>query len=243
MLLFLDSEQPRQVGAQVERCLGAGDQLEAPVLPAGEGGVRLHRRVLGAGGAIGLLDHHVGLLEAGVGVTVDEPEAVTDIGAGQRADTDRDGVFCGVAALGVQQRGAGRDRGERVEHGRQLLVLHRDQPRGCLGLRASGRGHRRDHIAAVAGGVGQHCLVLELAAVAAQVGHVRGGQGHGPVRQLREIHAHHPGVRVRGADEGGVPHSGQLGVVRVAGGAAEPRVAHRSSSSARRTSTAMIRRR
>ena len=132
---------------------------------------------------------------------------------------------------------------ERVEDGGQLLVLHLDELRGGAGRLARGRRDGRDDVAGVARAVGEHALVLDLAAVEAEVGHVVGRQ-HDHVRgHRRRVDGQHARVRVRRAHERGVQHAGPLGVDRVALRAGHARVHQATSSTARRTSAAITRRR
>ena len=73
----------------------------------------------------------------------------------------------------MHERRAAGDRLERVEDGGQLLVLDLDELGGRAGRRARGRRDGGDHVADVARPVGEHALVLDLAAVEAEVGDVR----------------------------------------------------------------------
>ena len=103
---------------------------------------------------------------------------MADVRAGERADADRDRVARPSRRLSGWSSGAPRrDRLERVEDGRQLLVARRRRARAAARAAARrGRGDRGDDVADVAGDVGQHALVLDLAAVAAEVGDVLGQQ-------------------------------------------------------------------
>ena len=131
------------------------------------------------------------------------------------------------------------ERLERVEDGGQLLVLHLDRLRGGAGLGAGGRRHGGHHVADVARHVGQHPLVLDLAAIGIQVRDVVRREHDDVVRAFDREHSR---VRVRRAHERGVQHAGPLGVARVALGAGHAGV-HATSSTARRTSAAITRRR
>ena len=137
-VLLLDPERARQVGPQVERRLRAGPHRQPAVLPLGDRGVRLDRRVRRAGRPERLLHHDVRLGEAGGDVAVDEAEAVADVRAGQRAHADRDRLAGGLGAVGMQQRGAGRHGVDRVVDGRQLLVGDVDQTGGRARRRGLG---------------------------------------------------------------------------------------------------------
>ena len=119
----------------------------------------------------------------------------------------------------------------------QLLVLHGQREGRRAGRGGRGRGHGGHDVAHEARGIGQHLLVLELAAVAAEPGGVGRQQRHRVRRQRARVDRAHPPVRHRRAHEGRVPHAlhgGVLGVVHEL---------HASASTARRTSTAITRRR
>ena len=236
--LRFDTEDAGQVVAQVEGGLGARGELEPAIgRPLRERGVRLHRRVLGPGGAERLLDDHVGIREGALGITVEEPEAVADVRPGQWPHTDRHGVAGRAAALRMEERrplGNGR---ERVEDGGQLRVAHAERARGGARSSRRRRRHRRDDVAHEARRVREHVLVLQLAAVASEVHGVLRKQRHRAGRQRRRVDGQHTCVGVRRAHEGRVPHAVRGGITGVAD---EP---HPSSSSARRTSTAITRRR
>ena len=240
--LLRDLEDPREVLAQVERRLRPGPDLEPVAVPAGDGRVRLHVRVVGGRGAERLLDDDVRLGEARVDVAVADRERVADVRARLRAKREVRGRAAGDRVLLVDERRAGLRGLDRVEDGGQLLVVDLDE-RGCLlGLALGLCGDGCDGIADEAGAVDrEHGRVLDLAAVPAQPAHVVGRErddavGHGDGEDA--------GVRVERADDARVQHPGQLDVLGVAGGARDPRVGHAaSSSSARRTSTAITRRR
>ena len=152
-----------------------------------------------------------------------------------------------VGRAGMQQHGAGRDGLDGVEDGGQLLVVDLDQPRRGAGLLARLGGDGGDDVAGVARDVGEHALVARLAAVEPEVGDVLGRQRDAAVGQRRDVDAHHARVRVRRAHERGVQHARALDVDRVAlraGDAASmPMALIASASIARRTSTAVTRRR
>ena len=121
----------------------------------------------------------------------------------------------------VDQRRPVGQRLERVEDRRQLLVLHLDRLRGGARGRAGRRRHGGDDVADVARDVGQHALVLDLAAVAAEVRDVVRCQHDAVVGAGDRQHAR---VRVRRAHEGGVQHAGPLDLARVALGAGHARI-------------------
>ena len=162
---------------------------------------------------------------------------------GERAHADRDLLSRGLGGVGVQQRRAGRDRLDRVEHRRQLLVGHLDRARGGPRRRRGRAGDRRHDVARVPRDAGEHVLVARLAAVGGEVGDVLGQQRDAVAGERGRVDAQHARVGVRGADERRVEHPRPLDVDRVALGAADARVDHASASSARRTSTATTRRR
>jgi hypothetical protein len=173
---------------------------------------------------------------------------MTDVRALDRAHVDRDRVLRRRADGLMQERRARRHRLDRVEDGRQLLPLDLDgvdrRPRG----RAGRRGDGGDHVAREAGHVAQDPLILELAAVDAKVVDIGGQQRGAALGQRARVDRAHARVRVWRAHERCVQHPRPLDVDRVAlrtGDArVEPDRAHAaSSSSARRTSTAVTRRR
>ena len=148
---------------------------------------------------------------------------------------------------GVQQRRTGRDGRDRVEHRGQLRVSDLDRTGRGERRRARRRRDGRHDVAHVAGDVGEHELVAHLAAVRPQARDVLRQQRHAAARDGGGVDAVDARVGVRRAHERRVPHPGQLRVQRVALGSRQPGVdadrAHARSSSARRTSTATIRRR
>jgi hypothetical protein len=211
------------------------------VLPLGERGVRLHRRVRRAGRAVELLDDRVGLREAGADVAVADAEAVADVGVGDRPHVDRDGVLGGGAGLLVELRRAAHHRGHGVGDRRQLLVGDVHEPSGRPRRVARRRGDRGDDVAGVAGAVGEHALVLHLAAVEPEVGDVVRREHHDVVGDGRRVDADHARVRMRRAHERGVQHAGPLDLRRVAQLGGHARV--HTASTARATSAAITRRR
>ena len=188
-------------------------------------------------------DDDVGGGEAFVAVAVADPEAVADVAAGHRADADRDRLLRRLGGVGVQQRRAGGDGRDGIEHRGQLLVGDVDRAGGGARRRGRRTGHRGDDVARVARHIGEHALVARLAPVRAQIGDVLGQQRDAVVRERGGVDAEHAGVRMRGAHERRVQHARALDVNRVALRAGDAGVDHASSSSARRTSTAVTRRR
>ena len=228
-------------------CVPLHDRQPA-VLPLGERGVRLHRRVRGARRPEGLLDDHVGLARSrrrrrrggcgsggrrcvpAIGRTSIE---TASLGRGRRLRR---------AASAAPRRDRRRSASKTAGSSSYSTV---DEPRGGAGRLARGRGDRGDDVAGVARHVGEHALVLDLAAVEPEVGDVLGRQHDAVRRHRRRVDRHHARVRVRRAHERGVQHAGPLDVDRVAlraGHARSIRCAH-AASTARRTSTAITRRR
>ena len=153
---------------------------------------------------------------------------------------------CADSAASACSSGApGATAGDRVEDGGQLLVGDLDPLGGVPGGLARGGGDRGDDVARVARDVGEDALVARLAAVAAEVGDVLGQERHAAGREASGVDAGHARVRVRGADERRVQHAraGDVDRVRLLAGDARIEPAHASASIARRTSTAVTRRR
>ena len=71
---LVEPERPGELAADVERRLRARPDRQAPVAPLGERGVRLERRVRGAGALPLALDDDLGLVEAGLAAAVHEAE-------------------------------------------------------------------------------------------------------------------------------------------------------------------------
>ena len=89
--------------------------------------------------------------------------------------------------------------------------------------------------------VGKHALVLDLAAVAAEICDVRRRQHDAAAGHAEASTETHVRVRVLGAHERGVQHAGPLDLARVPQPGRHARV--HTSSTARRTSAAITRRR
>ena len=109
---------------------------------------------------------------------------MADIGAGDRPHVDGDRVERAHGRLAVQQRRTGSDRLEGVEDRWQFLVrdLHRfRRGAGCCAGRRGDGGH---DVADVAGDIGEHALVLDLAAVRSEVGHIIGSEHDHVVRKV-----------------------------------------------------------
>ena len=245
--LFLrQAEELGQVHTQVERRLRARPNLQAVTIPARHAGVWLHVRVLRARNVVPLLDDDVGLLEAAVDVAVADAKAMADVGALLRTQAEVGRVVVGDHVALVDKRRALSGRLEGVEHGRPFFIVHRDQSERLLSLarrRGCDRGYRVADVACDVGG--EHRLVLDLAAVAAQVTHVVRHERHHPVGYSRGIHTRNARVRVGRAQDARVQHPIDLDVLGVAQRSSHARVCrhHAMSSSARRTSTAITRRR
>ncbi len=124
-------------------CVPVQSSSRSP-FPAGETGVRLHRRVLGGRRSEGLLDDLVGLLEAALDVAVADAEEVAHVRALLGSQPEVGGVVVRDPVPIVHEDGA-LERLLEAEHGRQLLVLDVDEGERGLGLlRSLGRhgGHR-----------------------------------------------------------------------------------------------------
>ena len=78
-------ERPGELAADVERRLRARPDRQAAVPPLGQAGVRLHRRVLGGRRRPFALDDDLRLVEARLAAAADQPRAVADVRAGERA--------------------------------------------------------------------------------------------------------------------------------------------------------------
>ena len=90
----------------------------------------------------------------------------------------------------------------------------------------------------------EHCLVLDLAPVSVEPADVVGKQDDARLRHGRGVDSEQARVGVERADDARMQYPGQLEVFLIAGCAGGARVDHAaSSSSARRTSTAITRRR
>ena len=241
-----DAEDPGEIGAEVEGRLRPRPDLAAARPPTRHARVRLHVRVLGAGRPEGLLDDHVGLGEARVDVALAEAETVADVRALLRPDPEVGGVVLGDVVAVVDERGVLVARLDRVEHGVELLVVDFDQRERLVRLAQRLGGDGGDGIAGEAGPVArEHGLILDLGAVRPQVRDVAGRERDDTRRDRRGVDAPDPGVRVGRAQDARLEHPFELHVLGVADGAGDARVRHavRSSSSARRTSTRITRRR
>jgi hypothetical protein len=169
--------------------------------------VRLRAVVEGRLGGVALLDHDVGL-----------PEAGRDVAALVYLHLAGD-----VASL-VDLRGVRPERRLRIDDERVRLVLHLDQADVVLGRLLGVGGHRRDLLADVADDVREEDRVLEPGDVrgfgAAQDG------PHAPERLgLRRVDPPDAGVRVGAAQHPGVELAGQPNVVGVLGAAGHLQVA------------------
>src|SRR2546425_12437101 len=89
--------------------------------------MRLHWRVLGAGGMIGLLNNHIGLRETLVNIPVANAETVADVGTGLGAHTKVSGIVVGNRMLIVNKKCAFRGSLNRVKNGRKFFVFHVDR--------------------------------------------------------------------------------------------------------------------
>ncbi len=226
--LLLDTEESGEVRPQVERGLGTGLDDEPPVFPAGQRGVGLHGRVRRPGGAVGLLDHDVRLLETGLYITVAKPEEVTDVRALLGPDTEVcDGLW--EAFEVVEERGILRDGLHLVEDGGKLLVLDAYEVGRRFGPGFAFGGDGGHHVSGVADAIlGQGFLVFDLAPVAAEIGHVLRKQHHHVLRDLRSVYGHDAGVGHGRADEPGMQHPLQLHILGVTNGSGYAWINHRS---------------
>ena len=238
------AERVGEVRAHVERRLRPCPELELVAAPACDTGVRLHLRVLRAGDAVGALHDHVGLGEARLDVAVPDREPVADVRARLRAQREVRGRP--ARNRGVVDERRARPRGlDRVVDRGQLLVVDLDERHGSLGLRRRRSGDRRDRIPGVARAIErEHRLVLDLATVRAEPSNVVGREHDAGVGHRRGVDPQQPRMRVERADDPPAQQPGQLEVLRVAGGTGHARIGHAAmSSTARRTSTAITRRR
>ena len=211
--------------------------------------MRLHMCVLRTGRPEGLLDDHVGLGEAGFDVAVAEAETVADVRPLQRPDPEVGGIVLGDVVAVMDERSVQVARPDRVEHGVELLVVDLDQRERLVRLPQRLGGDGGDGIAREAGPVArEHGLILDLGAVHPQVGDVAGRECDDSRRERRSVDAPDPGVCVGRAQDARLEHPFELHVLGVADGSRDPGVRHAApartrSSSARRTSTRITRRR
>jgi hypothetical protein len=214
----------------------------------------------------GLVDDHLGGVES-LGVVVGlrvggvrlplgqpsgaYPKAVAHVGAFQGPQAEVGGVAVGNGVGVVHQRGAGAESGALIEDRGELLVADLQQVGGLTGGGLIGGGDGGHRVANMAGHSGQHILVRDLAAVAAQRLDLRGGEDDHLRGKEGGVDAGHAGGGAWGPHQPDVPHPGDGEVVGVADGGADAGVGHRlaacgvsaagaSVSRARRTSTAII---
>ena len=235
-----DPEDGREVVAHAERRLRAGPELEPVAVPAGHAGVRLHVRVLRACDPVHALDDRVGLGEARVDVAVADAEPMADVRAGLRAHREIRGRATGGRRL-VEQRRAGLRGLDGVEDGRQLLVVDLHERHGLLGLLGRRRGDGGDGIAHVACTLGEHVLVLDLAAVRAEVAHIVRRQDDAAFRNGRGVDTDDPCVRKERTDDARVQHPRQLEVLGVTRRPSRARIAHPAPLGRAPSRTAMTR--
>src|SRR5918995_7365591 len=215
--LLVDAEEPGEVRAHVERGLRAGSDLQPIAVPARNSRTGLHRRVRRSGRAVGLLDHGVGHLEAGLDVTSAEPEEVADVRSLLRADAEvRRIVLREVDALADQRRVGGQGR-PLVENRGQFFVLdvYEVDDLVCF-LRGFG-GDGADDVPGVPDPLlGKALLVLYLRSVPTEVRDVLRPQHDHALGDRRGVYGHDPGVGHRRSHEAGVQHPLRPYVLRVA---------------------------
>jgi hypothetical protein len=239
-----DPEDARQLLAQVERRLCAGEDLEPVAFPACDARVRLHRGVLRRGRAVRLLDDDVCGRPGGGDVPVVKLEAVAYVRSRQRSHPEVRGAARGESDLVVHERRARSGRFDHVEDGRQLAVVDQDESGRLLRVACSLGGDGRDDIADVAHPVErEHGLVLDLHAVARESTDVVREQRDASGRDGAWVDAEHLRMCVRRADEPGVELAVEVDVLGVARAAGDTDIGHPTSSRARRTSTSITRRR
>ena len=180
---------------------------------------RLRIALMDHPGAETVLEDTIGLLEAALHVTRDDPRAIADIAL---AVEDRNR---GVALpCLVDQRGPRRQGCLEVQHRGERLVDHVDGGEGrlCrLGSRRRDRRHGLAHVTHLVLREGR--LVLEPASVAhvGDIGSGNDGTHAGQRGGTRDVETGNPGVRQRAAQHLAAEHPRQREVRRVDGGAAD----------------------
>ena len=133
----IEAQQPAAEAAHLEVPLGRRPHLDLAVFRGGrQRGVRLDIALVHGLGGVVLLDHHVGLVEARLGVALLELDALGDV---RRLGGRRIGTL-GQEVV-VQDRRVGLHRLGDVDDVRQHLVVDLDQRQRLLGDRLR---HRRD---------------------------------------------------------------------------------------------------
>ena len=192
-------------------------------VPAGQAGVRLDIGLVHRGGLELLLDHHVGLGEAGVEVADLELETLRDVGRLRRRRLDAAGDH-----VVEQQRRVVRHRLVHVDDVRQHFVVHLDQRRRLIGDRGAGGRDRGHRVALVQRLLARHDVARDVPEVHRDA--LGADVVEFLVRQvLRGDHRLHAGqllgrrgvdradarMRVRRAEDPAVQHAGQLVVAAV----------------------------
>ncbi len=240
--LLRQVEDARELVAEVERRLRARPDLQPVARPARDRRVRLHHRVLRSGDPEGAIDHGIARAPQLLRVAaVADPEAVADVRTRLRAHVEVRRVVLGDSRGLVHEPRFRLRRLDRVVARRQLLVVDLDRVERLGRLGSRRRSDRRDRIARVESAVDrQHRRILDLRPVAAVASDVVARDDD--ARYRGSVDRPDPRVRVRRAEDARVEHPLELDVLRVRDAAADPCVDHAaSSSSARRTSTAITR--
>src|SRR5260370_13330839 len=234
--------------------------------------MRLHWRVLGAGGMMGLFNDHIRLRETLVSIGVANGETMADVGTGLRAHSEVSGIVVGNGVLIVNEHRTFRGSLDRVKNGGEFFIFHVDQGERftrLLARRCCDGSHR---VARVARAIEREDgLIFNLATIPTQSTDIIGSEHNNIAGQRRSINAHNPGVRIRRTEDTCMKHPVEFDILRIADRSADAWITHNCSPSrpgsrselisectgypryhepdelrssrARRTSTAMIRRR
>src|SRR5258708_39985191 len=85
--------------------------------------MRLHWRVLGAGGMIGLFNDRIRLRETLVNIPVANAETMADVGTGLRAHSEVSGIVVGNGVLIVNKHRTFRGGLDRVKKGGDIVFI------------------------------------------------------------------------------------------------------------------------
>ena len=214
------AEDVRDLLADEVRHLRGRPDRQLVVVPASDGNVRLQRAMVERGAAEDILVDDVRLAEADLHVAFAHAHVVDPVRAVLEAQTSRGRLFV-AADLLVDERRAGLQRVDRIEDGRQLLILDVDEL-GRLrgGVRCIG-DHRGDDVAHVAGLIDRDDgLILEGGAVIGEevVRQILAGEHEDDARhgeRAGAVDADDASVGVRAADASSVRHPGELDIERV----------------------------